>query len=89
MIFSIMRFGVLGLIVMTILYALIRYYITSRMREEFEGEYASEARATTKTDWVSAKMAGYTCRLRLVAFLLSYVLPSIVVAIVVYLVNYA
>ncbi|MCV2893621.1 hypothetical protein [Lentibacter sp. XHP0401] len=84
-------FGILGFILLTIIYVLISIYSRSVRREWLEDEWAEQNEAgETETDrdtFVEAGMARYQSGFRRKLILLVYVIPTIAVVTLIYVIN--
>lgn len=85
------RFAVMGLIVLTVIYWTISTYSRSVRRERLEGwwdELNEEGKAETDREtYVEEGMARYEAGFRKKLILLVYVIPIIAVSILVYVIN--
>ena len=85
------RFGILGFVVLTVTYFLVSVYSRSIRREKLEDEWDEEERednsAAAREAFVEAGMAKYEAGFRKKLILLIYVIPTILVGILVYVIN--
>jgi len=91
MIFSLFRFFFLGLAVMSIAYLMTRYYIGSTLREELETEWEElphAERGNSRDEWVDQRMARNRGAIRIRAFLISFVVPTVSVIAIILAVNF-
>ena len=93
MIVSIIRLFVLGAIGMTIAFVILRLYLGSLLREEFEEAWAKRSAEdpTLNPDrdaWVDAQMQPELRRIRIRAFLFAYVMPTVAVTAIFFGINF-
>ena len=85
------RFGILGFIVLTVIYFLVSIYSRSIRREWLEDEWAAEEREDSsevaRKAFIEAGMAKYEAGFRKKLILLIYVIPTLLVGILVYVIN--
>ena len=85
------RFAVVGFVLLTIVYVLVSIYSRSVRREWLEDEWAEldeeEKAATDRDTFVEAGMLRYQSGFRRKLILLVYVLPTIAVATLIYVIN--
>ena len=85
------RFAVVGFVLLTVIYVLISIYSRSVRRERLEDDWAEldeEARAgQSRDDFIDAGMAAYQSGFRRKLILLVYVIPTIAVVTLIYVIN--
>ncbi len=85
------RFGILGFIVLTVIYFLVSIYSRSIRREWLEGEWAEEEREDSseaaREAFIEAGMTKYEAGFRKKLIVLIYVIPTLLVGILVYVIN--
>ncbi len=88
MIFAMFRLALVGFIVMTVFYVLLSIYSRSLRRERLEEEWAEEGEIGDRDDYVEKGMKEYEGSLRPKLILGVYIVPTVVVMVVFFLVNY-
>lgn len=88
MILSWLRFTLMGLVFLTLVYWLISFYARSVRREELEQEWEAGDHGMEREEFVEAGLAEYSHSLRRRLILLVYVLPAIAVPTVAYFLNF-
>lgn len=90
---GLLRLIVVGFLVMTVFYWLISVYSRSLRREKLENRWDAETHEGAGEDereaYIEAGMRDYEHSLRRKLILLIYVIPVIVVAVLIYLTNFA
>ena len=85
------RFGMLGLVVLSVIYFLVSVYSRSIRREWLEGEWAEEPREdrsdAARAAFIEAGMAKYEAGFRKKLILLIYVIPTVLIGILGYVIN--
>jgi hypothetical protein len=88
------RFFIIGMIALTVLYILLGIYVRSLTRERLEEEWASENEASleegsnaARDDYVEAGMQDYAGSIRPKLLLGVYILPMITFCVVFYMTN--
>lgn len=82
------RFLLIGFILMSIVYVTVWFYSRSVRREKLENAWAEEQpEGVTRDAYVAEGMTKYHSSLRPKLLLLIYVVPTIVVGTIVYIVN--
>jgi len=89
MIFALIRLAVVGFVLMTVFYFLIGVYSRSLRREKLEKRWASEGAKGDRDAYVKAGLRDYDASIRPKLIVLVYIVPTLVVAVVFYLVNFA
>lgn len=84
---ALLRLAVVGFIVMTLFYILIRIYSRSLRREKLEKRWDSEGMTGDRDAWIRDGLADYDNSIRPKLILLVYVVPTAVVGVILYLVN--
>ena len=93
---AILRLAVFGFVVLTITYVIVSVYSRSVRREKLEkaydsGEATQDLPEDVKPDrdtYIEAGMAAYNKGLKRRLIWLVYIIPAVIVAVTVYLVNY-
>ncbi len=85
---GIFRLAVIGLVVMTVFYVMIRIYSRSVRREKLENRWEEEGQPGDREAYVEAGMTEYDASLRPKLILLVYIVPTLVVGVLLYIVNY-
>ncbi len=90
---AILRLAVFGFVVLTLTYVIVSIYSRSVRREKLEkawdGDPAREGSSPAEREaYIEAGMVAYHQSLRRKLILLVYVIPTLVVGVTVYLVNY-
>ena len=85
------RFAVLGFIVLTVIYYFVSIYSRSIRRERLEDDWAEEPREdsseTAREAFIDAGMAKYEAGFRKKLILLIYVIPTLLIGTLVYVIN--
>jgi len=89
MIFALIRLAVVGFVLMTVFYFLIGVYSRSLRREKLEKRWAAEGAKGDRDAYVEAGLRDYDASIRPKLIVLVYIVPTLVVAVVFYLVNFA
>ena len=85
---AIIRLAVFGFIGLSVVYLLVSVYSRSERREKLEKQYDAGDVEGDRDAYIEAGMQEYRHGLRRKLILLVYVIPAVVVAVTVYLVNY-
>lgn len=85
---AIIRLAVFGFVALTVVYVLVSIYSASVRREYLEKKYDAGGIDGDRDDYVKAGMDAYRHGLRHRLIWLVYIIPTVVVAVTVYLVNY-
>lgn len=92
MIVAFFRLVVIGFVVMTVFYFLILIYSRSLRREKLEKRWAAEGGAEggngDRDAYVEAGLKEYDASIRPKLVLLVYIVPTVVIAVLFYLINY-
>lgn len=78
------RLVVIGFVILTVFYWLIRIYSRSLRREKLEKRWAEEGAEGDRDAYVEAGMREYDASLRPKLLILVYVVPTVVVGIILY-----
>jgi hypothetical protein len=84
---GLVRLAVFMLLVMTLFYWLLRIYSRSLRREKLEKMWAEEGAEGDRDAYVSAGLARYDASLRPRLIWGVYVVPTVVVGVIIYLIN--
>ena len=85
---AIIRLAVFGLVALTIVYFVVSIYSRSIRREHLEKKFDAGGIEGDRDAYIKAGMDHYEHGLRKRLIWLVYVIPTVVVAVTVYLVNY-
>lgn len=85
---AIIRLVVFGFVGLTVVYVLVSIYSASVQREALEKKFDAGGIDEDRDDYIKAGMAAYRHGLRHRLIWLVYIIPTVVVAVTVYLVNY-
>jgi hypothetical protein len=85
---AIIRLAVFGFIAMTVVYVLVSIYSGSVRREKLEKKFDAGGVEGDRDEYIKAGMDAYRHGLRHRLIWLVYIIPTVVVAVTVYLVNY-
>ncbi len=85
---AIIRLAVFGFIGLSVVYLVVSVYSRSERREKLEKQFDAGDVAGERDAYIEAGMQAYRHGLRRKLILLVYVIPAVVVAVTVYLVNY-
>ena len=85
---AIIRLVVFGFIGLTIVYWLVALYSRSERRERLEKEFDAGGVEGARDDYIKAGMDRYEHGLRRKLIVLVYIIPTLVVLVTVYFVNY-
>ncbi|WP_226779642.1 hypothetical protein [Oceaniglobus trochenteri] len=88
MVFAIARLGLMGFVVLSIVYVLVSIYSRSVRREKLEKRWEEEGIGGDREDFVRAGLAEYDGSVRRKLILGVYVVPVIVVGTLIYAINY-
>lgn len=82
------RLIVFGFIVLSIVYVCVSLYSRSVRREKLEEDWAKNPRPDmTREEFIAEGMADYHASLRKRLLLLIYVVPTVAVGVIIYLIN--
>ncbi len=82
------RLIVVALVIMTVFYWLIRIYSRSLRTEKLEKRWEEEGAIGSRDDYVRNGLKDYDASIRPKLILLVYVVPTVVIAVVMYFVNF-
>jgi len=85
---ALLRFLLLGVVVLTVVYVCVSLYSRAARREKLEREWDEEIREGDREAFIRDGLEDYDGSLRRKLILGVYVIPTIVVATIVYIVNY-
>lgn len=85
---ALLRFLLLGIVVLTVVYVCVSLYSRAVRRERLEREWDEEIREGDREAFIREGLEEYDGSLRRKLILGVYVIPMIVVATIVYIVNY-
>ena len=85
---AIIRLAVFGFIGLSVVYLVVSIYSRSERREKLEKQFDAGDVEGDRDAYIEAGMQAYKHGLRRKLILLVYVIPAVVVAVTVYLVNY-
>ena len=88
MIFAFFQLAVIAFVVMTVFYFLISIYSRSLRREKLENRWAEEGAAGDRETYVEEGLRKYDTSIRPKLVLLVYVVPTVVIAVLFYLINF-
>lgn len=88
MIFAFLELIVIAFVVMTVFYFLISIYSRSLRREKLENRWAEEGAAGDRETYVEEGLRKYDTSIRPKLVLLVYVVPTVVIAVLFYLINF-
>ena len=81
------RFFILGMIALAVLYILLGIYVRSLTRERLEEEWENEGSIGARDDYVEAGMLDYAGSIRPKLLLGVYILPMIAFCVIFYMTN--
>ncbi len=82
------RLVVVGFVVLTVIYLAVSLYSRSVRREKLEREWHEQGRPGDKDAYIQAGMTDYEHSLRRKLILLVYVIPTVAVAVIIYVTNF-
>lgn len=91
MIVSLVRFVVLGTLVMSIAFLLTRFYLGVSRRQELEDEWSNlspENRPADREAWIDERLVGMRAKILVCAFLIAFGLPITVIGLTFITVNF-
>jgi hypothetical protein len=88
MIFAFLRLIFIGFIVMTVFYVLISIYSRSLRREKLEKRWAAKGGIGDRDAYVEEGLKKYDASIRPKLVLLVYIVPTLVIAVLFYLINF-
>ena len=83
------RLIVVGFVVLTVIYVCALFYARAVQRDRLEAEWDAEKGPGSRADYVDAGLEAYSQSLRRKLLLGIYVVPVAIVALIIYLTNYA
>jgi len=86
--FALVRLAVIGFVFLTIVYFIVRIYMRSLEAERLEKLWEEEGRPGTMDDFVDRGLARYERSLRRKLIWLVYVVPTLLVAVLIYVINF-
>ena len=89
MILGFLRLAAIAFVVMTVFYVFISIYARSLRREKLEKRWAEEGGIGDRDVYVENGMRQYEASFRPRLVLLVYIIPTVVIAVLFYLVNYS
>lgn len=87
--FALARLVFIGFIVLTVVYVCLSLYSRARRREKLEAAWDADGGPGSKASFVDAGLKEYDGSLRRKLILGVYVVPSLLVALIIYLTNFA
>lgn len=88
MIFAIARLGMMGFVVLSIIYVLVSIYSRSVRTEKLEKRWEEEGAVGDRDEYVRAGLAEYDASVRRKLILGVYVVPVIVIGTLIYVINF-
>ncbi len=88
MIFGLLRLAVVGFVLMTIVYIALSIYSRSVYREELEKEWLEKGGEGDRDAFVEAGMRDYETSLRRKLIWLVYIIPTALVLVMLYVINF-
>lgn len=85
---ALLRLLLFGFIVLSVIYLLVRIYARSLRREALEKEFDQGGQPGPRQDFIDRGMARYEVSLRRRLLWLVYIIPMVLMAVTIYLVNY-
>ncbi len=85
---AILRTAFFGFIGLTVVYVLVSIYSRSVRREQLEKEFDAGGVEGDRDDYIKTGLDGYEHGLRRKLIVLVYIIPTVIVAVTVYFVNY-
>lgn len=83
-----LRLAVMGFIVMTIFYVLLRLYTRSLRKEKLEKRWAAEGAVGDRDAYVQAGLREYDASIRPKLVLLVYVVPTVTAGVILYVTSF-
>ena len=87
--FAFIRLGIMGFIALTVIYFLVSIYSRSTQREELEKEWDADQGPGARDAFIAEGMQRYEKGLRKKLIWLVYVIPTLAVLALIYLLNFA
>lgn len=88
MILAILRPLLIGFAVLTVIYVVLSLYSRSLRKQKLEREWDEEVRSGDRDAYVEAGLEDYRHSLRRRLLLLVYVVPLLLIAVILYVVNF-
>ncbi|WP_370513010.1 hypothetical protein [Oceaniovalibus sp. ACAM 378] len=88
MVFAIARLGLMGFVILSIIYVLVSIYSRSVRRERLENRWEAEEIGGDREEYVKNGLAEYDSSVRRKLILGVYVVPVIVVGTLIYVINF-
>jgi Ca2+/Na+ antiporter len=88
MILAILRPLLIGFAVLTVIYVVLSLYSRSLRKQKLEREWDEEGRSGDRDAYVEAGLEDYRHSLRRRLLLLVYVVPLLLIAVILYVVNF-
>ena len=85
---AIIKLAVFGFVILTLVYFVVGIYSRSVRREKLEKEFDAGGIDGARDAYIEAGMLAYKTGLRYRLIWLVYVIPTVLLAIIVYIVNY-
>ena len=85
---AIIRLAIAGFVILTLVYFLVGIYSRSVRREKLEKEFDAGGVEGDRDAYIEAGLLSYKSGLRYRLIWLVYVIPTVLVAVTVYIVNY-
>ncbi len=85
---ALVRLGLLGAVVLTVVYVIVSLYSRSVRRGKLEQEFDQSEMTGDRDDFIAQGLAQYEKSLRRKLILLVYVIPVLLVCALVYVVNF-
>ena len=86
--FALLRLGVIGFVVLTIIYVSLSFYSRAVRRGKLEAEWDEEGMTGDKEAWVDEGLEDYDGSLRRKLILGVYIVPVTLVMLLIYFVNF-
>ncbi len=88
MVFAIARLGLMGFVILSIIYVLVSIYSRSVRRERLENRWEAEEIGGDREEYVKNGLAEYDSSVRRKLILGVYVVPVIVIGTLIYVINF-
>ena len=85
---AIIKLAVFGFVILTLVYFVVGIYSRSVRREKLEKEFDAGGIDGARDAYIEAGMLAYKAGLRYRLIWLVYVIPTVLMAVIVYIVNY-
>jgi len=86
--FGFIRLAVVGFLVLSVVYFIVRIYLRSVHREELEKDWEQAGRPGERHDYVEKGLQEYEGSLQRKLILLVYVVPAVLVLALIYITNF-